>query len=722
MAGKTWHVMVGGQLLELSFSPTTMAATTNNHPSWNFLLSAARRYDPDALRVLLELDERIHPSPLYMRHDLSERDRIQALLARFHDRGMDGRLQWRELSWQMESPPHHQETAQDTTSLLDELTGPAKNDPPTSTETYRFLVKVVDEVGEAIANVKLRFSSGNSTQYVNTNGQGKASISGMPTSVGTVQFANEGDVRNTLRERWSQARGKPWFQSDNPHTSYWPVRRRKELESQVLLDNVEHTLVLQPWVVQARLLGMHFDTSKCFLLPEAMDSMRMITGLYKENPESDLLVVGHTDEAGEPSYNDPLSVERAQATAAYLSNDVESWYAWYSPSKSYEKRWGDHEDRLMIQECARQRQEQIPANQTPVRWYQSTRGLTVDGDAGPQTRHALIKEYMDIDGTTLPSDIRMETHGCGENFPAPPESSGMASAAMLIDSQESERRVEMFFFDNPIRPGSRPPAILPPPPGQNSPPGSKQYPEWLLRSRETRDSWARPPSQVAITYAVRFIDEMEHPIANLPVEFTLQGGKHSLSTDEQGFAQVTDNQAGTVSIQVASKDKFTTTVYERDPKLQRLSPLPKATPTLFVVSPKQALEGMKLIPNKTTDIMVVLRTHFSHACFEQGWKLDLESAGPWRFSTSEDNNPTHLSLLSRLCGARFRIVHEKKKLWWEASHDDLHDALFHARWSEVWKLLDQIPKTEDPPRPEPTDLPFETDEEILDDEEEFETP
>ena len=62
-----------------------------------------------------------------------------------------------------------------------------------------------------------------------------------------------------------------------------------------------------------------------------------------------ILVVGHTDRSGEPRYNDPLSLERADAVAAFLIDDVDTWLARYNNNVSNEKRWGKREDLLMLQ-------------------------------------------------------------------------------------------------------------------------------------------------------------------------------------------------------------------------------------------------------------------------------------------------------------------------------------------------------------------------------------
>lgn len=342
-----------------------------------------------------------------------------------------------------------------------------------------FELVVLDEVGNPISGLNMTFTSG-SQQSCTTDGSGKVRVDANAGSFGSFSFASEDAVREELKTRWSKPQGKPWYRpaagTEERHTLL-QVRRNGQLGSVSVLSKETHTIVLQPRIVQAKLTGLWFDTSKSFLLPTARHSLQRISELYRDNPESDLLVVGHTDLAGGAAYNDELSLERAKAMVAFLTDDVDAWYAWYGDDKPSDKRWGASEDELMIEAVADDNGETLPTGGSVVRWYQETRGLTVDGDAGPQTRHALIAEYMALDDTTLPEDIRITAHGCGENFPSKKTADGVA--------EQENRRVEIFFFDNPIRPPARPEGILPPPPGENSKPGGREYSEWVQRTRET---------------------------------------------------------------------------------------------------------------------------------------------------------------------------------------------------------------------------------------------
>jgi outer membrane protein OmpA-like peptidoglycan-associated protein len=246
-----------------------------------------------------------------------------------------------------------------------------------------------------------------------------------------------------------------------------------------LPTGVRHQIVVVRQVNRVRLVGMFFDLNKCFLLPSAVHGIRELRTQYDEHPGSNLLVVGHTDTSGQDAYNLALSLERAKAVAAYLKDDVASWQAFFGDGKPAEKRWGLLEVQHML--------TVLPATGPPfydrtpdgrddarsksaVRAFQLDQGLTVDGIAGPETQQALIAAYMGLDGTSLPSGVKLTTHGCGENFPVDETGDDVRSP--------ENRRVEIFFFDGPI---------TPPPPGQTSAKGSRQYPAWLKQVEQTID-------------------------------------------------------------------------------------------------------------------------------------------------------------------------------------------------------------------------------------------
>jgi hypothetical protein len=163
---------------------------------------------------------------------------------------------------------------------------------------------------------------------------------------------------------------------------------------------------------------------------------------------------------------------------AYLTNDVDAWLDWYDTGVPASRRWGAGENHMMLDAILLRRGEAPEGNR--VVYFQDTRGLEVDGDIGPQTRRALVTEYMALDGTTLPSDITPVAHGCGENFPLAEDGVELDVHPPDGENNPTDRRVELLFFDPPF-------GVLPPPPGDNSPPGGAQYLEWRRRAQQTDD-------------------------------------------------------------------------------------------------------------------------------------------------------------------------------------------------------------------------------------------
>lgn len=109
-------------------------------------------------------------------------------------------------------------------------------------------------------------------------------------------------------------------------------------------------LGVAPRTTLARLRSC-FNTNKAFLLPTALPSLRQLSALYLEHSTSELLVVGHADTAGGPDVNDALSLQRAEATIAFLRDDVDGWLRFYESGVAPKQRWGAAEDRLMQSRC-----------------------------------------------------------------------------------------------------------------------------------------------------------------------------------------------------------------------------------------------------------------------------------------------------------------------------------------------------------------------------------
>jgi outer membrane protein OmpA-like peptidoglycan-associated protein len=240
-------------------------------------------------------------------------------------------------------------------------------------------------------------------------------------------------------------------------------------------------------------LHMFFNTNKTFLLPTALPSVRRLRRLYLDNAPCQLLVVGHADTRANAAFNDKLSLARAEATIAYLKDDVEAWFKFYSDPDP-KRKWGKVEDRLMIISMpdfkTKGRQED------PVSWFQRTRELQIDGTAGKETRRALIAEYMSLDGTSLADfvgQVDAVAHGCGENFPLDDSGEQLDDAPADEKRDPIDRRVELFFFDNEF-------GISPKPTSQNSKADSSEYPTWRRRVARLVDLHPDDPEAAKVNF------------------------------------------------------------------------------------------------------------------------------------------------------------------------------------------------------------------------------
>lgn len=225
-----------------------------------------------------------------------------------------------------------------------------------------------------------------------------------------------------------------------------------------------HVVQLPARHLRLRLTGILFDSMRTFLLPGALKSVRRLKQIYDDHPGAEVLVVGHADRSGDDRYNLKLSRERADAIAAFLKDDVAVWLAWYhykndpAFNEVTPKHWDAREDKYMLSALTgKDGKPYLPpigpgqATATKdsgftaaVKRFQTDEGLDVDGDPGDQTRTRLIERYMATDETTLPAGTKLLTHGCGEFHPAVATADGV--------SEQENRRVEVFLFEDGIQP------------------------------------------------------------------------------------------------------------------------------------------------------------------------------------------------------------------------------------------------------------------------------
>lgn len=65
--------------------------------------------------------------------------------------------------------------------------------------------------------------------------------------------------------------------------------------------------------------GILFDFNKAELKENAKENIQNLAATMKNNPETNIMVIGHTDDVGSDSYNMSLSERRAQAVKAFTA-------------------------------------------------------------------------------------------------------------------------------------------------------------------------------------------------------------------------------------------------------------------------------------------------------------------------------------------------------------------------------------------------------------------
>lgn len=208
-------------------------------------------------------------------------------------------------------------------------------------------------------------------------------------------------------------------------------------------QTIQARVTLRPTSNIAKTFIVHFRFDKAFVEPCMRLVLRQVAQYTLDHRDEKLVILGHTDKAGHPDYNQSLSERRARSVFAYLTFGVDDntrrdalieWNAlretrprgqWTTIKDS----WGTHEYQHMLQDLGfypgRVDGKHGPLTRDAVQAFRCHKGLPRGTDVDADVWQALIKDYLKQDELAVPasqffpkcSKEILKWLGCGEEDP-----------------------------------------------------------------------------------------------------------------------------------------------------------------------------------------------------------------------------------------------------------------------------------------------------------------
>ncbi len=175
-----------------------------------------------------------------------------------------------------------------------------------------------------------------------------------------------------------------------------------------------------------------YPSASSFIRPTAAfkTTLRNTVDRIRNSPVGEqLLVVGHTDDIGSPSGNDPLSERRGEGALAVLQGNAAVWETIFNAERGgASEPWGDDDFRQMLTEV-----NGTAPSQSDIDQHRAANA------AGTALRATLFANYFERLLGRVPSTLTVTTLppgflGCGENH------------TLASGDHEPSRRTEFFFF------------------------------------------------------------------------------------------------------------------------------------------------------------------------------------------------------------------------------------------------------------------------------------
>lgn len=200
------------------------------------------------------------------------------------------------------------------------------------------------------------------------------------------------------------------------------------------------SITLRAGAVVAKTFLVHFRFDRAFVEPCMREVLRQVAEYARTHQDEKLVIVGHTDKAGPPNYNQSLSERRARAVFAYLTfgrdqaGALAEWNALRvnrpaGELPSIKDNWGLREAQHMLQDLGfypgNVDGRDGPLTREAVRAYRCHKGLPPGTTVDDEVWNALIEDYLAQDALAVPESQLfpncpgeiLKWLGCGEEDP-----------------------------------------------------------------------------------------------------------------------------------------------------------------------------------------------------------------------------------------------------------------------------------------------------------------
>ncbi len=233
------------------------------------------------------------------------------------------------------------------------------------------------------------------------------------------------------------------------------------------------TIVLRRGAKIGTVFIVHFHFDKAFVEPCMRHVLRQVVTYANQHADEKLLIVGHTDRVGPPTYNQALSERRGRATYAMMtfgSDPQRSIAEWNELRQArpagtittVKDTWGTREIQHMLQDLGLypgnvgvSTGEDATLTDAAIRRFQRDHGLADDGIVGDATWPVLIEAYLGHDPINLPAAQLMANRNDSGCDSGPLRWLGCSEQDPVLNIRTAwrpNRRTELMFVHEPAMP------------------------------------------------------------------------------------------------------------------------------------------------------------------------------------------------------------------------------------------------------------------------------